>query len=465
MSLRFASQIAIAASFTFLFVVWIAYPWVFGDTPFVLDGTNAFVNCLSQHQFHACGFTGKLNYWGLMSPIGDWPLHQHVPDLISVELGAQSHPTRTRVLELLNVAGVGASLLLARIVLVRVGQAFWFPAFALVVLSSPILWWARTTAGEVFASGLLVCLVAAAVLPAPAVLVAVAAFGASLTKETSYPFVAALCFLGLVLARRRTGKPIRTHVICGAVGVALAFAATSFFNIVRYGSVLNTNTLNPQLHTLGVWRKLEYAAGVIVAPNGGILVFWPAATVLLLACLAPLASRRRSDVWPSVVLLVSLAGLAIGFASWWTPFGWFAYGPRLILPWLPPLVLIGLVAYGEALRPKLRRLLRPWWALIAVFAVVLAFTLPSIGEMWRPHEIDAFFAQAPKPCTFPWLEGAAQWHTCQQRLMWSERPMGLYTARGVLTPSGFATTLVIALGLVGCLYLLRGDVPREVVRE
>ena len=69
-----------------------------GDTPFVLDGSNALLSCLSNHQYHACGFTGKLNYWGLMSPMGDWPLLQHIPDLIAIGLGASSHAVRTRVL-------------------------------------------------------------------------------------------------------------------------------------------------------------------------------------------------------------------------------------------------------------------------------------------------------------------------------------------------------------------------------
>ena len=85
-----ARAIAIAAvlgSFGFLVATWIARPFVGGDTPFVLDGTNAFLTCLSHHDYNACGYTGKLNYWGLMSPVGWWPLLQHVPDLITMANG------------------------------------------------------------------------------------------------------------------------------------------------------------------------------------------------------------------------------------------------------------------------------------------------------------------------------------------------------------------------------------------
>src|SRR5205823_10765706 len=121
----------------FFIVVWVAYFWVAGDTPFVLDGSNAFLNCLSQHDYSACGYTGKLNYWGLMSPVGDWPLLQHVPDLIAIGLGASAHATRTRVLELLNVAGVVAALAVARTVFARSAAPALFWAFVFVLLSSP----------------------------------------------------------------------------------------------------------------------------------------------------------------------------------------------------------------------------------------------------------------------------------------------------------------------------------------
>ena len=57
------------------------------------------------------------------------------------------------------------------------------------------------------------------------------------------------------------------------------------------------------------------------------------------------------DMRPALVLVVVILGLTFGFASWWTPFGWSAIGPRLALPWGLPLVLLALVAYGDALRP------------------------------------------------------------------------------------------------------------------
>src|SRR5262245_24006696 len=307
-------------------------PWTSGDTPFVLDGSNAFLTCLHNHDYSACGYTGQLNYWGLMTSVGDWPLLQHVPDLIAIGLGADGHAARARVLELLSGAGIVAAVVLAWVLLNRIGQRAWFWAFMLVLLSSPLVWYARTTAGEALATGLLVSFVVATALPAHPALVALAGVGAAWTKETSYPFVIALGLLALLLARRRTGKSIRPHLIWGGAGIAFGIVAASLFNEVRYSKVISPNFFESELHTPGLGRKLEYAAGVLVSPSGGMFVFWPAASVLVLvACLV--AFRKRLDIRPALVILAVIAGLTFGFASWWTPFGWSEIGPRLALPW------------------------------------------------------------------------------------------------------------------------------------
>jgi hypothetical protein len=451
-----AAMFAVAASFVFLVAAWIAMPWVGGDTPFVLDGSNALLTCLEHHEFVACGFTGKLNHWGLMTPIGYWPLLQHIPDVLSIELGAGSHPDRTRILAFLSVAGVLGCVLLARLVLSRVRQPAWFWGFVFVILSSPFITYARTTVGEMLAAGLLVCLVAATVLQVHPALVGLAAFGACLTKETSYPFVVAFGLLGLVLARRRTGRPIRPHVIGGAAGVALGFLLASLLNVVRFGSILNTNYLHSDFRTPGIGRTLEYAAALLVSPSGGILVYWLSASVLVAAaCLLPFVSRRSDlDVRPALVLIASGFGLVFGLASWWTPFGWTSYGPRLSLPWIPAIALICLVAYGDALAALAARLLAPSWRLLAIFAAVFALTLPHVGEMWRPNSTVGFFQQEPG-CKAPWNGNVAAWHECQHKLVWFGRPMPLYALDGVKTAGGVVTSFAVALALLGSLVLLR----------
>jgi hypothetical protein len=457
------ARVAVAGSLVFLVAAWVAMPWVGGDTPFVLDGSNALLACLSNHDYNACGFTGRLNFWGLMTPIGYWPLLQHIPDVISIELGANSHPARTRILALLSIVGFVGAVALAWVVLTRVRQRAWFWGFLFIALSSPLVTYARTTVGEVLASGLLVGLVAATALQATPWLIGLAAFGASITKETSYPFVIALGLLGLVLARRRTGRPIRAHVLSGLAGTALAFALASLLNIVRFGSIWNTNYLDSHFRTPGIGRTLEYVAALLVSPSGGIFVFWLSACALIgAACLLPFLSRPESrlDVRPALLLLAICLALLVGLASWWTPFGWTSYGPRLSLPWILPLVLISLVAYGEALAPLAARLLAPTWRLLAIFIVVFALTLPHIGEMWRPNSTAGFFGQV-QGYQSPWNGGVAQWHSAQHRLLWLEKPQPFYALHGLRTTGGAFTALAVALGLFGSLVLFRIGLAEE----
>jgi hypothetical protein len=449
----------VVALFALLVVSFMARPWVAGDTPFVWDGTDAFIDCLSARDFVACRHSGELDFWGLTSPIGDWPLLQHVPDLITVGLGGTAHHTRELVFVFLSVVGIVGAVVLARVTLRRVGEPAWFWGFLFVLLSGPMIVYARTTAGEALATGLLVSVVAATAVPASPPLVALALLAASLTKETSYPFIVALGVLGLLVARGRTGVSIRRHLIWGAGGLVAGIVLASLFNVVRFGSVLNTNYLEPELRTPGLVRPLEYALALIVSPNGGIVPYWPAAAALLVtACLLPLVFRSgaKLDMWPALVLIGVMTALTLGFASWWDIFG-NGYGPRLTLPWVLPLVLAALVAYGEALGDLALRLLTPWWRMVLVLAAAFLLALPHVGHLWKPDAVGGFASGSPV-CDAPWRGGVSEWHTCQSGVLWFDhRPRPTYAVEGVATLGGALTSIVLALALLGCLLLLREE--------
>jgi hypothetical protein len=459
---RNAAIAAVATAFGFLVVAWIVMPWVVGDTSFVLDGSNAFLTCLSNHDYSGCGYTGHLNDAGLMTPVGDWPLLQHAPDLLAIGLGADRHATRSRILELLGVAAVVGGVVAAWFAFARTRQRAWFWAFMLVLLSSPLLWYARTTFGEALAAGLLVCFGAATITPAHPVLVGLATVGATWTKETTYPFVVALGLLGLAVAARRNAARVRGQLVGLGVGLLVGIVTASLFNVVRYGKVISPNFSESQLHTPGLARKLEYAGAVLVSPSGGMFIFWPAASIVVLAgCVYAFRSRERTAVATAAAVLVVIAALTLGFASWWTPFGWAAYGDRLAVPWGLPLALVVLIACGDVLRRPAARLLATWPRLLLVVGLLLALTLPSIGTMWRPDSTGSFFAQE-QPCDKPWLGGVEQWQHCQEREMWVDRPMPLYGLHGLRSAGGAVTTALVALGLLGCLVLLRdGLVARD----
>ena len=60
-------------------------------------------------------------------------------------------------------------------------------------------------------------------------------------------------------------------------------------------------------------------------------------------------------------------------------------------------------------------------------------------------------------CDAPWRGGVAKWHACQSDQMWFDRPMPLYAVDGVTSVGGAVTSVVVAIGLLGCLILLREE--------
>jgi hypothetical protein len=103
----------------------------------------------------------------------------------------------------------------------------------------------------------------------------------------------------------------------------------------------------------------------------------------------------------------------------------------------------------------------PSWRLLLIFAALLVFALPHFGHMWRPNATGRFFSQPQPPCDAPWRAGSsvAKWNECQHEQLWLDRPMPLYALHGVRTRSGVLTSVVVALGLLGCLILLREKLP------
>ncbi len=446
--------LAVALGAAGIVVVWLARPERGGDTGPLQTGSEALSRCLADLDLVHC--TGH-------GPVDPFPVLQHLPDLAAHVVGL-SYDERARLLAGLSAAGIVAAAAAAWVVLRRIGLPEWRWGFLLVAASGPTLAYGNTTWGEMLATGLMTLFVAACLLPARPVLVGLSALGAGVTKETGFVFVAALGLVALLLARDRSGRVIRRHVVFGAGGLAVALAASAGLNVLRYGTPRNAYYLDPGLRTTTVEKVAELAAGLFVAPNGGILPFWPLATILVASLLAlPLvrAARRATswrEAWPAPALLAVVAGLTFGLATWWAPFGWWAWGPRLSLPWVLPILLVGVAAFGAALTPPLARLLasRAGFAGVALLTIVAA--APHLGLVWRPGTVgDFFFRAETAACPGGGPPPTPEYYACLSERMWTRHPILLDALGGVATAGGALTAVLVALVVVGCLLRFRGE--------
>jgi hypothetical protein len=449
------ARVAVVLGLAGIVVAWLAQPVAGGDAGPLMAGTESLGRCLGALDLLSCSQA---------TPIGPYPVLQYAPDLV-VDAGAElSDDSRIRVLALLSGAGVAAAIGAAWIVLRRIGCPEWRWVFVLVAVCGPAIAYGSSTWGEMLAAGLLTIFVAAALLPAHPVLLGLAAFGASLTKETGYPFVLALGLVALFLARTRTGQQIRRHLILGAAGVALGVAVASTLNLIRFGTPTNAYYLDPDLRTSTVEWFFELAAGLFVAPNGGIVFFWPVACIVvgLLVTLPAVRAWRHvtswHDAWPSLALIAIVAGIVAGLAAWWSPFGWWAWGPRLSLPWVLPILLLALAAFGGTLTPLAARLIASRAALITVGSLVVVAALPHVGFLWHPEVVgNFFFFHQTAVCPGGGPPPTPAYYDCLREEMWTRHPIWLDALSGLRSTAGLATAVAVASVSVGCLVLFRRE--------
>jgi len=169
-----------------------------------------------------------------------------------------------------------------------------------------------------------------------------------------------------------------------AAGFAPVAAMWIYFEVARFGRPLAGYAGEGFTHPFldGAWRLLA-------GPNKGLLLYFPAALVAVVA----LVRGWRTDPVRAATLaggVLPIAGLWILAAPWWAWHGVDGWGPRLLVPGIP---LLAAVAAVELARwPRAAR-----WSLIALCAAInlpplLQHPTPVVRYTW----LSAWPAVAPE---------------------------------------------------------------------
>lgn len=383
------------------------------DSIVILDGVGAADRCL-----HA-GVTSNCNAAGY-GDVGYFPPLQYIP-VFAMKRLAFSEATASYLLAAISGAALVLMLAVAWLVLARVGAPAMGPLFAGAVLASGLVWYATTTFGEALAALLTVCVVAAIVLRAPVAGVGVAAFAAGITKETAPPFVALLAIVCLLARGERNWGPAAGAVV---IGLVTAIGANAGLNFFRYGHVWNDFYVPSSRPGAHLWPGIF--AAMVASPNGGIIWFWgPLVALATLAAAHAWPSAAPLTRWPIALNCALLLGLVAFFTLWYAPFGWQAWGPRLLDPWLPALGLAALIAAAAAAEAIARRLVATTRGAALTFLVVAAFGLPQLAP-YLDRKLP--FRLFTDPC----VNDVPHYYGCLSHLAWTAHPMLLrgYSALG-----------------------------------
>ena len=407
------------------FIAWLIWTLLHrvppSDPLALVEGAQNLAKCIPAGRFPCQGVT-------------PFPLFQQAPAVIMDWLGLGTDSS-LRVFEILTEIAVLLAVAVPTVVITARRGVGVGALLALLLIPTPLLYYAGTSWGEPIAVLLNMSVVLCFVFRVPAWALFLSAVGAAIAKEVAFPVIIAVGGACALAVHGTDRRKLWSSVGVLAAGAAVGQGLDSLLNLARYGVLTNTNYLADPAVPWGL--KPQLAAGVWLAPGGGVLPYWP--TYLIAIAILVVGAWRgwRIGTWwgaaPPGLLLAALAINTGVLADWWAPFGWVAWGPRLMIPWLPAIALAAiLVAPGASAACARALFSRPLAALavasVAVYGVVLNVAARTTGA-WTP-----FFNTPTAACPNPALATAANppyYFTCLTHGMWQRQgsPIALVLAQ------------------------------------
>ena len=394
-----------------------------------------------------------------------YALFQYLPALLFTQLG-MSDAAVYKALSVVSLVSFCAIVALATWLAHRANRV-WSPAVLVVVLTtSPLVYYAWLTFGESLAALLMMMLVVATLVRWPPVAVAIVAAFACLTKETAFPVVAIVGAVSL-WATPIAARPLRrAHWIGLTVGILLGVVVSAAFNWLRYEQLTNYTYGHSFEHVHGLGRRIALSVAVWVAPNGGVGWFWPLGAVLAIG-LVPIAvttlrpgrpprpgvwaaSERRTRAIPAVALIASLILTTGTLASWYAPFGWVAWGPRLMMPVLTAVLVVALVIYHPEVAAFVGALRLTTGRTVLVAVVVTVVALPEVNILHAGQVVgDLFTPDGACPRIANVQSDPGYYYHCLDHWAWDRHLVLLSTFEALDEGGGRIFAVVFSLIWVG----------------
>jgi hypothetical protein len=436
-------------------LLWIAVfrPERLADLRGVSMGAGPAVQCLEDGRFTGCDRLpdGQMSGAGprgfVMGNVGPWAPLDYFIAMPLRAVGVSAGDTLSLLIAM-NAFAFIALIALLWVLVARLAGREWGPVVTVCIVTSPLLYYSTIAFGEVFTALGVVAAVAAVLTRRSPRVLALVVMLAGFTKETNAPFVAALCCLALVTTVTDRALRRRAFTAIG-VGTSAAVAGNALFNVFRFGSVFNSHYSDSVYQVARLRRVGALFVALWIGPNTGIVWLWPAVVVLLvlLAVAGVRATPGRTAPvvrWSGVLVMALLVGQMLGLARWYSPFGWIAWGSRLVLGLLPAMLLCAIVALGPVGTAALRRVLRSGWSLV-VGGIVLLAGIPQVAVLWRPKSLSSFFAET-QVCTNAAVEvNAGRYYRCMFAQTWHMPPLLTRVVSDLHSSAGIALSALVVL--------------------
>jgi hypothetical protein len=438
-----------------------------GDSYWVSHGAENIISCLRAGIHSHCDLHDTGVRTGLVAEgVGPYPPPQYIVAIVVQQIFGASIQGTFQWFSRLNALAFLGLLVLSIRLGIRMNRAWAPPLFVVLALTSPLTYYTYLTFGEPLMTFLVAYMAYAALLRKHWALLAISAFAATLTKETVFPFTMAIaltCLWATPLSTRALTKRDWFAVGGGVIAGALFHVGFDWF---RYGVLYNADYTNPNfvVHNFTIWWK--YTVSVLFAPNGGLLPFWPTASLVLLLGLvfsvrAFRLDRRAVKIWLPGVLLVGIQiAQAVTLGRWWSPFGWIAWGPRLQLSLIPASLFLAIVVYADQIQSVVAWFAARNWRRDLLLLCGAVAAIPSTAGIFYPQAMDHMWnvipagtvCSAPGGPPNPNYYNCNVWHSWRQA--WEERWILLDAFHGVWTTTGLFAVLAVVVGTAACIVVM-----------
>ena len=425
-----------------------------GDTIALVHGARQISYCLGHGILTKCddiapwtgldGVSTEVINGRVIGDVGPYPLYQYVPAWIAVQFGFSDFSVY-KILDLVNTGALIMTLWLTCWLACKTRQR-WSPAvLALVLSTSPLLVYASLTFGESLAIFLMVLFAVACLRRWHPAVIGLCAIAACLTKETVFPVIL------LTGASALVGTPVglrtlrRGHWVGLGIGTAAGVIVGTLFDVFRWDQLTNFDYLQSYEQVKTLHQEVRQALGVWLAPNAGLAPFWILAALLVVGLVV--WTIRRPGLRSRLIgaaIIIALLELTATLAKWWAPFGWDAWGPRLMLPVIAEVVVTVVFLYGHEIASVLSLLLRRRWFAALVGVLIVAAALPAVNVLHAQQAIGGgFTADATCPQGLPSVFSPGYYH-CLNHYAWRTHLFELRTFAAWSRPWGVIFGLVFA---------------------
>ena len=412
-------------------------PILSGDTVALSQSARALVTCFENGQFRGCAGTNQFG------------LPQHIPAMFLAWKGLDD----TSIVFILSCLNVLALTLLARIIYKSVA----IPTIAKILLGTtlivgPIIAYGPYSFGEALSILAYVGLVVAIFDRKYYQLVLFMVLAVT-SRETAFISIALLTCAILVFDESKSRNELRRLLLAIYGSMLFGIVCLLSFNVWKFNTWRNLPHMDPVLRTPGLKLKLESALGIFLSPNGGLVPYWFLGAVVSLCIPLLTLTNRRLGTRKRLGFLLLISGIASQVAilsSWYAPYGWVAWGPRLMAPTIAmgAAICLVLIFQDEEILKHLSRfkILRH---LIAILGIVTL--IPTVGFLQNPTRTMSWFsggndAVCPTPAVIQ-LD-PDYYFKCLMHGTWKMNPSLWYQGLSSFTGLNAILFLILAIFLI-----------------